>query len=282
MKHFESVTLPAETFDPFWQSIVAPRGIKEALLGYARIILSLDGASPLSTGINRFLYFFGPPGTGKTTLAKGFANQLAKAAKEYGHSTQLFHANAECWRSELFGATAKEITKAFEAIRVATADGLTLLLIDELESVAIGREYTLTSHEPSDAISGVNTLLNELDSLASNKNFLLLATSNFEQAIDRALRSRADLEIYLTPPGYEGALSILKDTYMGIRSAGLDLCLTERQLSAIARKAEGLSGRSLRKLFIQVLSATHKPLDQIGAEDFFEVITQLKRSVKGG
>lgn len=278
MKYFQNQLLPCEEFDRLWERTFVPADIKSQLVAYARLISSIDGECSVSTGINRFVYLAGSPGVGKTTLAKGFANQLAKIALQRGLQTQLFEANAETWRSENFGQTGKEIKKAFEDLRIAASSHQVVLLVDEVESIAIARVYTLSSNEPSDAVNAVNILLAELDRFA-DKHFLLLATSNFEEALDSALRSRADLEIEVPLPDYQARHAILADTSVGFRRTGLEL--SPEGLSALAKKTQGFSGRALRKLFLQVLCQTAKPSNEVIVTDFLETIDQIKDTWKG-
>ena len=130
--------------------------------------------------------------------------------------------------------------------------------------------------------SGVNALLAEIDRLAGNSNFLCLATSNFEQAIDSALRSRANMEVRLDLPSYEARLEILSHTQAAFSGAGAEIGLRNRDIAAIAKRTSGLSARSLRKLFLQVLSSAHKPYGELGLNDFLQTINQGRDIENGG
>lgn len=61
----------------------------------------------------------------------------------------------------------------------------------------------MKGNEPSDAIRVVNALLTQIDQLQRIRNVFVITTSNLISAIDSAFLDRADLQLYIGPPGLE-------------------------------------------------------------------------------
>ena len=81
------------------------------------------------------------------------------------------------------------------------------ILIDEVESLAAARNRS--SSDPSDAIRVVNALLTQLDQLKKCDNVVVMATSNLSGCIDLAFVDRADIKMYMGPPGPRASYTIL-------------------------------------------------------------------------
>lgn len=169
---------------------------------------------------------------------------------------------------------------------------LVCVLIDEVESLASSRSNA-GGGDPSDAMRAVNSLLTSLDRLRSFPNVLVLATTNITGQIDAAFVDRVDLKIHIGLPIVRARYEILRTCLeelirVGIvvgpdnRNAGEGVfaefaSLVEEEerertngdhnndndesimLLKCAREAEGLSGRSLRRLPLQAHSQFLSP-----------------------
>ncbi len=144
----------------------------------------------------RGIIFYGPPGSGKTYLARAIANEV---------NAGFYYINGPDVVGTLYGETESNLRKIFaEAAHHAPS----IVLIDELDAIAPHREK---SGAQSD-VRMVTQLLSLLDGLMKVDGLVVIGTTNRVDAIDVAMRrpGRFDREIFLGPPDAAGRLDILK------------------------------------------------------------------------
>jgi hypothetical protein len=151
--------LPAREFAGLWESLVYETDVKPKLLRYAATSLAFADArvDPTLVSVNRVVLLHGPPGTGKTSLAKALAQKLSiRFAHRYA-SAQLVEVNAHSLFSKWFSESGKLVGRLFAKIGelVDDPDALVCVLIDEVESLSAARRAS--SSEPSDAIRYART-----------------------------------------------------------------------------------------------------------------------------
>ncbi len=139
---------------------------------------------------------YGPPGCGKTLLAKAVANE--SGANFYSISgPEIF--------SKWYGQTEENLRKIFEE---AEKNAPSIIFIDEIDAIAPKREEVSGEVEKRT----VAQLLSLMDGLKSRGKVVVIAATNIPHAIDPALRraGRFDREIEIPVPDREGRLEILK------------------------------------------------------------------------
>lgn len=185
---------------------------------------------------------------------------------------QLVEVNAHSLFSKWFSESGKLVNKLFDTIRdlLDDPDVFVCVLIDEVESLTAARKAALSGNEPSDSIRVVNALLTQIDQLKERPNVLVMTTSNITEAIDIAFVDRADIKQYIGLPSARAIYQILRSCVVelmrvAIISPAVDLkdvhALTTQDTQSAALsmdasaslffcsvKAQGLSGRALRKL----------------------------------
>jgi SpoVK/Ycf46/Vps4 family AAA+-type ATPase len=127
--------------------------------------------------------------------------------------------NSHSLFSRWFSESGKLVTKLFERIGEMVEDrrSLVVVLIDEIESLAMVRK---SSSEPSDSVRAVNALLTQLDALKRHENVLVLTTSNLTDAVDSAFCSRADIKRYVGVPSARAVYEILRQSIFQLKAKG--------------------------------------------------------------
>ena len=168
---------------------------------------------------------YGPPGCGKTLIAKATANE-AKAT--------FIHVKSSDIKSKFVGETEKNIAELFAQAR---KNQPSIIFFDEFEALGGDRAEGL-SHERS----AVAQLLTEMDGVDSgDQQILLLAATNEPWAIDAALRreGRFGTTIFIPPPDLAAREQILELQMQKRPTEKIDY-------SAFAQLTEGFSGADIK------------------------------------
>jgi transitional endoplasmic reticulum ATPase len=170
----------------------------------------------------------GPPGTGKTRLARAVANES---------EAQFFHIAGPEIMGSAYGESEKRLREIFEEAAKAAPS---IIFIDEIDSIAPKRGQV--SGEAEKRL--VAQLLTLMDGLEPRQNLVVIAATNRPEAIDEALRrpGRFDREIVIGVPDERGRREIL-----GIHTRGMPLA-EGVNLDELARRTYGFVGADLAAL----------------------------------
>ncbi|HEX7877519.1 MAG TPA: CDC48 family AAA ATPase [Sphingobium sp.] len=170
----------------------------------------------------------GPPGTGKTRLARAVANES---------EAEFFLINGPEIMGSAYGESEKQLREIFEA---AAKSSPSILFIDEIDSIAPKRGQVTGETEKR----LVAQLLTLMDGLEPRTNLVVIAATNRPEAIDEALRrpGRFDREIVVGVPDERGRREIL-----GIHTRGMPTG-DKVDLSELARMTYGFVGADLAAL----------------------------------
>lgn len=169
----------------------------------------------------RAVLFEGPPGTGKTTMARMIAGQV---------TAPLIYVPIESIMTKWYGESEKNLAEVFNA---AEKWGSSIIFLDEIDSLATTRDNNI--HEATRRVMSV--LLRKIDGFTPTENIILIGATNRKKDLDSALLDRFDTSINFPLPNGEERQAIFK---------GYAQHLREEDLAIIAKGSENLSGREIK------------------------------------
>jgi SpoVK/Ycf46/Vps4 family AAA+-type ATPase len=267
-----------------WHSIFIDGDQKDRLLNQAALSFTVRpkvdaGSLPL----HGLIMLVGPPGTGKTSLARGLASRTAEL---FGAKSgfRFLEVEPHSLASAGLGKSQQEVRRLLaEVVAERAQQGPLVVLLDEVETLGADRVQLSLSANPIDVHRATDAMLAGLDQLAAaHPQLLFIATSNFEQAIDAALLSRADLIETIPLPGPETARLILEDAVKGLSRSFPQAAsaLKSPHFDAVAAACHGLDGRQIRKLVISACTfdpQTALDPNRLTADDLLRAANRANR-----
>ncbi|MFA6947645.1 MAG: ATP-dependent zinc metalloprotease FtsH [Eubacteriales bacterium] len=172
----------------------------------------------------------GPPGTGKTMLAKAVAGEA---------NVPFFSMSGSEFVEMFVGMGASKVRDLFKQ---AKEKAPCIVFIDEIDAIGKKRDNQLSSNDEREQT--LNQLLTEMDGFASNNGVIILAATNRPESLDPALLrpGRFDRRVPVELPDLTGREEILKVHSKKIKLAA------DANLHNIARMASGASGAELANI----------------------------------
>ncbi|XP_055956771.1 spastin isoform X1 [Patella vulgata] len=260
---------PAVNFSEIAGQDVAKQALQE--------IVILPALRPeLFTGLRapaRGLLLFGPPGNGKTMLAKAVANES---------NAVFFNISASSLTSKWVGEGEKLVRALFAAARELQPS---IIFMDEIDSLLCERR-----EGENDASRRLKTeFLVQFDGVCSgpDEKVLVMGATNRPQELDDAVLRRFTKRVYVMMPDIETRGKMLKNLLVKH-----DNPLTAQELDKLAKDAEGYSGSDLtalakdaalgpiRELSVhEVKSVDAAKVRNIQMSDFLDALRRIRRSV---
>ncbi len=261
--------IKAREVDVRFADVVGIDEAKEEAWEVVQLIKDHARLKKIGGKILRGILMVGPPGCGKTYLAKAIATEaglpfLSMAASEF---------------NEVFvGVGASRVRKLFSKARgLAYGFGGCIIFIDELD--AMGRTRTFNQFGGAETNTTQNQLLVEMDGLGSRQENIVVigATNAPEEVLDPALLrpGRFDRKVYINKPGLEGREAIFHLYLKKIKhEASIDV-------GRLARKAVGKSPAEIENIVKEAaLIATRKGKDVVTNKEISDAIERIELGMK--
>jgi AAA+ superfamily predicted ATPase len=193
-------------------------------------------------------------------------------------STHFFQIDIHALGSSSLNKSQKEVSKLFQqTIPEMALQGPTIVLLDEVETLAGDRQRMSLEANPIDVHRATDAALSGIDFLCrKSRNTLLIATTNFPKAVDRALLSRADWIEDIGVPNAEARHEIIEDAINQLAKKWPRVADLKSQMAAYVRASEGLDGRRLRKSIISAAASSVETAQDLNKLRVEHILNTLK------
>ncbi|RTG83341.1 ATP-dependent metalloprotease [Schistosoma bovis] len=210
--------------------------VKKELVDVVEFLRNPEKFNHIGAKLPKGVLLVGPPGVGKTLLAKAVSGEA---------QVPFLYASGSSFDEVLVGLGASRIRQLFTT---AKQNAPCLVFIDEIDSVGGNRTYS--SHHPF-ANQTINQLLAEMDGFQSREGIIVLGATNQAEVLDKALLrpGRFDVQIHVSPPTYEGRIALL-NLYLKKVKAGSNI-----DVEKLAHGTVGYTGADIQNLVNQAAIA---------------------------
>ena len=231
---------------------------KQELKEVVDFLKSPERYNRLGARLPKGVLLVGPPGAGKTLLARAVAGEAG---------VPFFSMSGSDFVEMFVGVGAARVRDLF---RQAQEKAPCIIFIDELD--ALGKARGITPYSNDEREQTLNQLLTEMDGFNTSKGIVIIGATNRPEILDPALLrpGRFDRQILVDRPDLNGRYAILK---VHTRNVSID---PEVDLRKIAAATPGFVGADLANIVNEaLLLAIRKGREMVKMEDFDEAIERV-------
>ena len=248
LKNYTQTVTPETNVNTKFNEVLGIDEFKDELLDIVDFLKNPRKYELAGAKIPKGVLLSGPPGTGKTQMARALAGE-AKCS--------FFYKSASEFDEVFVGMGALRIRKLFEAARKHAPS---IIFIDELDSIA-GRRHPF---EPPEKRETLNQILSEMDGFKQNEKIILVGATNLGDSLDPAIlrAGRFDKTIHVPYPDQKGRTDIQNYYLSKIKSKNID---PQKQ----SKRLIGFTGADIKNFVnLAILRAVKQDKTVAGPEEF--------------
>lgn len=255
----ESQFIPQEGVQITFDDIAGIKEVKDDLLEIIDYLKFPKKYKDKGIALPKGILLVGPPGVGKTMIAKAIANEA---------KVPFFYQSGSSFAQIYVGVGAKRVRELFYQ---AKKQSPSIIFIDEIDAVGKARG----EHRNDERETTLNQLLTEMDGFVDSSGVIVVGATNRVEILDSALlrSGRFDRRIYIDLPDFEERKKII-ELYLRGKNHTVDI-------AEVAKQSVGFSGAALASLVNEAsLNALRRDSDAITNDDFFASQSKIEGGIK--